>query len=263
MHSMVDILNKLLNLDKETAIVEDGNDLLTISENETEKVFLFNDIVYSRIKKRSVYTGQYWDYFLPLASLYGKPRVLMIGLGGGTIAYQMDEIFGDKIRMDIVEINEKMVSIAEKVLPKRIRSNLFIDDGASFVARTTRRYDIILLDAYDSMRIPQQFLEEDFVRDAFQKLSKNGILTVNYALNFNGMENLNNYIRKLSKLFKVYRVDTSSTPGNIILLNSKCMEKDEMLSRIRKNFPQTKDNVHMFEYYSKMTRCGKVPYVNK
>lgn len=258
---MVNILNKLLDPDKETAVIEDGNDVLTISESNTEKVFKFNDIVYSRINKDSVYTGQYWDYFMPIASLYSKPRILMIGLGGGTVAFQLDAIFGDKIRMDIVEINEKMVSIAERILPKKLRSNLFIGDGASFVSMTEKRYDIILLDAYDSMRIPQQFLGEDFIKDSFHKLSKNGIFAVNYALNFNGMENLNKYIHGLSKFFKVYRIDTSSPPGNIILLNSKLMERKDILLRIKKHFPQTKDNVRMLEYYSKMARCGKIPYV--
>ena len=45
--------------------------------------------------------GKDWDYFTPLPLLYDKPNILMIGLGGGTIVYQINKLYSRKISMDV------------------------------------------------------------------------------------------------------------------------------------------------------------------
>ncbi len=105
---------------------------IAIVEGKDEKIVIVNNITYSRINANSVYIKSYWDYFIPLGYLKEKPRILMISLGGGTIAYQFKELFGNRIKMDIVEIDEKIVEAAKKFYPD-IEANIIVRDGASFL----------------------------------------------------------------------------------------------------------------------------------
>ena len=45
----------------------DGSDRVRIVETPDKKLFKLNGTMFSKLNKKSVYTGDYWDYFIPLA----------------------------------------------------------------------------------------------------------------------------------------------------------------------------------------------------
>jgi spermidine synthase len=228
-----------------------GEDKLWIAGSDEGKTLKFNDIVYSRIIKNSIYTGYYWDYFTPLPSLYKKPKVLMIGLGGGTVAMQLTRIYKKGIKVDTVEINEKIIKLAKKFLGNDAKKfKILLDDGAKYIKRASG-YDVVILDAYEADYIPEVFLGEEFVKDAFNALSDDGILAINYALNFKAFINLQSYLYRLERLFKVYEIRPLLS-GNIIVIASKRLEKEAIVEQIKKNFKMTKENHGVIEQYEGM-----------
>ncbi len=240
----MNILKKLFAKEDEKIIrtIKNEDDTLSVAENNEEITLKINNIVYSRLNKKSVYTGSYWDYFTPLPSLYKNPKVMMIGLGGGTIPYQLTRLY-KKISIDVVEINKNIAELSKVFLKTKLKNvNVIINDGSKYVKRETNAYDILILDAYDGDHIPEIFLHNEFIKDAFNSLKKNGIMAINYALNLSALVYLERYTSKLKKFFKVYTINNPFTSGNMIILCSKEYDKDHILHDIKNCFKETKDN---------------------
>jgi len=225
-----------------------------IIDYEKQKEFRYGSIVYSRIYKEGLYTGSYWDFFLPLPSLYENPSVLIIGLGGGTIPFQMQEIYKNKAKISVVEIDKYTIELARKFLPS-IKFDIINADGIKFVHESHNKFDVIVLDAYIKDTIPKEFLDESFIQDSHSALKEEGILAVNYALGIRDLIRLNNYISKLRKYFGVYKLVSTHLIGNNIIVCSKKLDKERIVKGITDSFPVDKNNRFILDAYREM-----IPY---
>ena len=224
-------------------IDERGN--ILIFENSDRTELLFGDTVYSIIRKGSIYTHSYFDYFLPLAYVHEQERALLIGLGGGTIPIQLARLFGGKLKLDVVESNRDMVELAKKHFLDGVYCNITIADGAKSLSNSKKRYTLIMLDAYVDQRIPPQFLDGWFVEDANNSLTDDGILAIN-LISLSGMEN---YINELKKQFKVYSLKSNLVISNVILICSKKFTSREIAQRINARMKRDGENGFLIERY--------------
>jgi SAM-dependent methyltransferase len=103
-------------------------------------------------------------------------EVLMIGCGGGTLATMLRRA---GIAVTIVDISAASFEIARRYfhLPDDVACH--IADGRAFVARTRRRFDAIVLDAYDGHDIPKQFLTPRFFALAKTRMTRGAIFLMN------------------------------------------------------------------------------------
>ncbi len=233
---------------------KEGDDTISVVENDEERSVKLNNITYSRLNKKSIYTNSYWDYFIPLPALYKKPKILMIGLGGGTIAFQLKKIFGEKVSIDIIELSKKMVEASKYFLPKKLTGvKIIIEDGASYIKTKTDYYDIIILDAYEGDHIPSVFLANEFAADVNKALKNNGVFAVNYALSLSALVYLEHYLKDLRKLFNVYTINNPFTSGNMLILGSKSFNRDEILKKIKEDFKENDENKTVLMGYREMT----------
>ena len=246
----LDRITEFITGDKEVLSIRKKHANISLLENSYtgNKVVKYNGIVYSRFNRMSIFTHSYWDYFLPLAYIYRNPRILLIGLGGGTMVMQLKELFGDEVRVDIVENNKDMIDVAEKAMPG-ISRNTMLGDGAKCVEEKRSEYDLIFLDAYDDLNIPSQFLSEKFVIDVDRALKEEGILAVNYAVTFTSSPKLDDFISKLRTRFAVYKVGEIKTYANIILIGSKHMAKEEIIEMVKKNMKRGSENGFLITAY--------------
>lgn len=228
---------------------------LQVVENDRLKMFKFDGFTHSIINKRSIYTHSYWDYFLPIFYAYRNPRVLMIGLGMGTTAYQLRKLFGKQVKLDIVDNNAEVVKLARKHSANLERERIIVADGAGYVKRTGKRYDVIVLDVYEkAARIPKQFLEEKFVRSAFGALAGDGVLAVNYAMNPLGIARFGAYMKLLKKFFSVYSVKTNAIGDMQVILCSKSSGKEELVKKIRSRMRVNRANSALVKSYADMRK---------
>ena len=121
-----------------------------------------------------------------LSSLFVKPEpksVLIIGLGGGTIPRALHELV-PQARIDVVEIDPAVVKVARRYFDLGDHSllNVIEADGRVQVKRAIReqkRYDIIMLDAFDHEYIPEHLLTREFLEEIESLLSPQGVLAAN------------------------------------------------------------------------------------
>ena len=128
-----------------------------------------------------------FDYTrMMMAALYLNPsprRVLMIGLGGGTLPSTLQQML-PAATIDVVEIDPAVVRIARKYFGfvQGPHTVVFEEDGRVFVKRMQKQrmqYDLVLLDAFDHEYIPEHLLTREFLLEVKGILSARGVLAAN------------------------------------------------------------------------------------
>jgi spermidine synthase len=110
-------------------------------------------------------------------------RVLVLGLGGGTLPMALDEIFSET-RIDAVEIDPAVVRVAREFFgfAPSGRVSVFDQDARVFVKRALQqgeRYDLIMLDAFNGEYIPEHLMTREFLSEVQRLLSEGGVLAAN------------------------------------------------------------------------------------
>lgn len=121
-----------------------------------------------------------------LGALYLKPApesVLIIGLGGGTLPRTLEKLL-PQADIDVVEIDPAVVRVAQQYFDFRADERLHVteEDGRAYVRRmlrSSKRYDLIMLDAYDHQYIPEHMLTKEFLQQVRLLLQPRGIVAAN------------------------------------------------------------------------------------
>ena len=123
----------------------------------------------------------YSDYLhLPLIFRPDARRVLVVGLGGGTVPARYHQDFA-RMRIDVVELDPEVIAVARRYfgVSQDDRLHLVAQDGRLFIARTGERYDIILLDAYLIDTIPFHLATREFYQVVRARLTPGGVVGAN------------------------------------------------------------------------------------
>jgi spermidine synthase len=121
-----------------------------------------------------------------LAGLYLNPqpkRILLIGLGGGTIPSALQELTPGA-RLDVVELDPAVDRVARRYFGFKPAANtrVYIQDGRVFVRRAQRQrqaYDLVLLDAFEADYIPEHMLTREFLEEVKSIMAPRGVLVAN------------------------------------------------------------------------------------
>lgn len=107
-------------------------------------------------------------------------RVLMVGLGGGSIQKRFRRDYPE-ITIDVAELDPMVVEVAKRffAVKEDTRLQITIQDGRLFLRRAQQRYDIIILDAYFADSIPFHLATTEFVQLAKSRLEPGGIIVSN------------------------------------------------------------------------------------
>ena len=190
-------------------LVRDEGEDLALSTN-----VLFG--VQSVMQKEGGLTGRYYDYALaaPVAADPGEDGVLdllVLGMGTGTYATQCREYFPG-VRVEGVEIDEAITDLARRYF--RLDSAVPVDtyDGRAWLAVSDRRFDVILVDAYQDITIPFQMSSVEFFRLVREHLNPGGVLAVNLNMRSDSPGNINDWLGDtIASVFPVVR--TVDVPG--------------------------------------------------
>ncbi len=126
-------------------------------------------------------------------------RILIIGLGGGSLLKHCFEEFPDAL-IDVVEINPQVLALRQEFLipPDGGRLRTFPCDVLEFLPQCQLRYDLILLNAFDGKGMVQTLNTDSFYQHCQRCLSEHGVM----ALNIWGKQSvLSERLLALSKLF--------------------------------------------------------------
>lgn len=130
----------------------------------------------------------YSDY-VDLAFLF-KPdirRVLVIGLGGGTIPKRFVRDYPE-VMVAAVEIDPDVIKIAARYFDCKPgpRLKVYESDGRMFLRRSEERWDLIVLDAYYADTVPFFLTTREFFRIAKDRLTPGGVFVNNVVSQVTG-----------------------------------------------------------------------------
>jgi len=253
----MDIINSIRRLFSIEIVAEikEPNCTLRIYQKRKERVLTYitpsATTIFSKLENNTIYTHSYWDFFMPLPAMYTAPRVLVIGLGGGTIPYQLEKLYSN-ISIDAVEIDPNMIALSKQFLPEQLHANLINADGLEYVKNTPNTYDLIILDAFHKhLEIPKDFFSDEFIENASRALSETGMLAINYTFTMGNSIGLNLHISKLKKHFSIYIVRPSNLSGNYIIICSKRFTKEAFVRIVDERF-SSKEALHISKGYKQM-----------
>jgi spermidine synthase len=121
-----------------------------------------------------------------LAALLLNPspkRILMVGLGGGTLPTALAMLYPDA-NIDVVELDPAVFEVAKKYFSFKPSPHMrvFVQDARVWgkrAAANPERYDLILLDAYNGDYIPEHLMTREYLRETEALLADDGVLVSN------------------------------------------------------------------------------------
>lgn len=122
--------------------------------------------------------------FSSLLLLENTPeKILIIGLGGGTMSNTLHQLYPDAM-IDNIEIDPAVITVARQYFGffenERVTSK--VQDGRIFIKRAgmkKQKYDWIILDAFNGDYIPEHLLTQEFLQETKALLTDNGVLSAN------------------------------------------------------------------------------------
>lgn len=220
--------------------VEEDDNSLILSTN-----VLFG--VQSIKRKQGGLTGMYYDCALAAPAMAKNSpddeiSVCILGLGTGTFATQCEKYFG-VTDTDGVEIDKKIVKLAYEYFDLSDNVNVFVEDGRAFISRTEKKYDVIMVDAYQDITIPFHMSSREFFFEVRSHLKENGVMVVNMNMYTKDDGGINDYLcgTILSVFDCAYTYTTGGT--NIELFASSGFDCAE---RLRENLPMLGEELRPF-----------------
>jgi spermidine synthase len=170
--------------------------------------------------------------------------ILIIGLGGGVIPRAFNRYFPEA-KIDVVDIDPDVLDVAEKYFLFKHGKNInaHISDGRVFVEDKIRRnhsvkYDIIILDAYDSSSIPGHLLTKEFLELIARVMNPKGVIVANVLSDNNLFHSIIKTYREVFGRCYVFMGEQAKnavlvTPGKDVpdLVQVEIMEKAYYLNK--------------------------------
>lgn len=158
----------------------------------------------------------YLDYDLAFHNLgldaISPKKVLVIG-GGGYIIPRDILKNQPTAEVDVVEIDPEITRLAREYffLEDDTRLKIFHQDARAYLRKTTETYDVIFLDAFNSISPPAHLTTKEFMQDLKNHLNEDGYLVVNMVSALSGPDSefLSAEIATLGAVFsntRIYRV---------------------------------------------------------
>jgi len=218
---------------------------LQVSEDD-KQVSLSTNVLFgvqSVYMKDDTLTGLYYDYAMaaPLMVPDKNPdsmEALILGMGTGTYATQCRKYFGD-MNIEGVEIDEKITKLSRKYFALPDDINVTTYDGRAFLNASDRKYDVIMVDAYQDITIPFQMSSVEFFRLVKSHLNENGVMVVNMNMRGNDDGDINQYLADtISSVFgNVYTVEVDNSTNRELFAS----DNNDMMGVLNDNISGIKD----------------------
>ena len=165
-----------------------------------------------------------------------KPeKILMIGLGGGSLAKFIYHHMPDT-RMTIIETNPQVIAAAFQFfeLPEENeRFEIITAEGDQYIAEKPNTADIIIVDGFDDDYQVPSLCSQEFYNQTRQSLNRNGILVTNLL---SRDKQLKTYLQRLENSFNGHIIAMmAEIMGNLIVFAFKNNPGKHSWKSIRKN----------------------------
>lgn len=178
-------------------------------------------------------TEHVFDYsFLAMHSLLITPypsKILIIGLGGGVLPIEMVK-YVSNATIDVIEIDPEVLRLAKEyfLFKESEKVKVYIGDAFNVVRTMKDKYDIIIVDVFNTNYIPPPIMSKEFFKSIFKIALNNGVVAVNMANNYFLFHSQINTIRSVFGNV-LYRIDGVNNTNTSLLF---ALKKEKEIIRI-------------------------------
>lgn len=199
----------------------DGDASVEISEKDgVRSLHLGSDTVQSSMKLSDPVelVLSYTRAMMAFLLFHPQPRrVLMIGLGGGSLAkFVYHRMAG--VDITAVECHPAVIFAARQyfqVPENDARFRAELAEGSAWVAAHPDSCDVLLVDGYDGREKVQALATESFYADARAALGDDGVLVTNL---WSSDERFDTYVQRMERVFSAVVCVPAERRGNVIAL---------------------------------------------
>lgn len=157
---------------------------IKVVENEIGRFLHYSDTYQAGYINTEFYKGNlpYINYFLiPYLINPEVENILLIGMGSGRIVNDFEFLFKKLKNIDVVDLEENIVDIAENYFDFKppLNFNFILQDGVTYLHVNKKKYDLIVADVANNDGIDLRFLSEDYFKAVKKSLKKSGIFVSN------------------------------------------------------------------------------------
>jgi spermidine synthase len=107
--------------------------------------------------------------------------VLLLGLGGGSVIKSLRKSFRYRGKIDAIEIDPVMITIANKEfgIVKDARTQIECCEASQYVGKETKMFDLVIVDLFIDNRVSKEILSGDFWCALKDRVSPNGYIIFN------------------------------------------------------------------------------------
>lgn len=149
-------------------------------------------------------------------------HILVLGVAGGSVIHTLIDEFKYTGKITGVEIDPGVIDIANRYfgLDKLANLSIIIDDAFEFILKTSDTYDLIIVDIFADVEMPNFLFEPFFVNRLHFLLNKKGYVLFN-TMTLTRLHDKRNdkYVQNVdTNYFKVTRLDRVAQHNEVIIL---------------------------------------------
>lgn len=147
--------------------------------------------------------------------------ILVLGMGGGSVIETLRQDFNYKSKITAVEIDQVIIDIAKTEYGISENENLKIHctDAYDFVLQNTVRYDLIIIDLFIDLNVPDKFLNLEFWDAVIQSKSSRGSILFNASVgsqtSSSKLDHVISYLR--SKVYDISVFENVNNTNTIVI----------------------------------------------
>ena len=222
-----------------------------------QKILIFDNLRFGRvlaldnIVQFTELDEKYYHEPLVHCSLFSHPNpnhILIIGGGDGGA---LREVVKHPVKsIDLVDIDKDVITLTKKYFPDFTqnawhdpRLKIHIEDGADFVKKTKKKYDVIILDTPDPVGPAIPLFKTGFYLDCKKILAPEGILMRQTGSSILQPEEMPSNFRQMQELFPEVQVFLTSVPtyvGGYFTFVAAALKKGLFSKPIKKRFNKLK-----------------------
>ena len=207
-------------------------------KDDEDNTYLSTNVLFgvqSVYVKSGELSDMYYDYAMAAPLMTENPDtadILVLGMGTGTYAKQCLKYFSGA-EAEGVEIDDKITDLAREYfeLPQEIKVTTY--DGRAFLAACDKKYDVIMVDAYQDITIPFQMSSVEFFTLVKEHLNEGGVMVVNMNMRSESSDGINNCLADtISSVFgNVVTIDVAHSTNRELFAS----DSDSFLDRLSAN----------------------------
>lgn len=170
------------------------------------------------------YDDRYYNFYKTFSHSILPPhgsKVLILGLGLGSIVYLLENTFKKQYHYTAVEVDEAVLYLFGKYQQERLDSSIEIigADAANFMLVQEQKYDLICIDIFIGEFVPSHIKENNFIKNIESALHPDGRILWNMLYDSEKhKEDVDQFIElHFSPFFPDY--GTLEVLGNVMLTN--------------------------------------------